>query len=102
MATTSTTKTGDSADEQAAEALGVGEGEIRALRDDAGVNQSAGFAHTLTWEASEGGKAYLADEDKRQKAIKDEVKANKDATDDDGLNEAERKYVEALDKAAKS
>lgn len=78
---------------------GLSEGEYRALRDDAGVNQSAGLDdNTVVWEASPAGKVFLKGEGDRQKAIKAEAKALDEATNEDGLDEKAVAYVEAMGK----
>lgn len=89
--------TNDAAD--TANDLGLTEGEYRALRDDAGVNQSAGLDdNVVVWEASPAGKVFLEGEADRQKAVEIEAKALNDATDDDGLDEKAAKYVEVMGK----
>lgn len=91
-----------SADVQVANAAGLSEGEVKALRDDAGVNQLPGNeANTLSWQATAAGKEYLDGEKDRQKKYKDEAKAYDEQTNKDGLTEAEAKYKEAVDKAQK-
>lgn len=79
--------------------VGLTEGEYRALRDDAGVNQSAGLDNnTVVWEASPAGKAFRKGEGDRQKAIKAEADALDKATNKDGLDEKAVAYVEAMGK----
>lgn len=88
-----------SSDVQAAESAGITEGEFKALRDDAGVNQSAGSeAHVKAWEASAAGKEFVKAEGDRQKAIKDEAKTIDEQTNKDGLDEGAAKYVEVTSK----
>lgn len=85
------------ADVQAAEAAGVSEGEIKALRDEAGVNQSAGhMADIHAWSQSEAGKAFKDSEKDRIKREKEVAKARSEATNKDGLTDAESKYIEAV------
>lgn len=90
----------DTADTALAKAAGITEGEVKALRDDAGLNQSAGHESDIhAWAASPAGKAFKDGEDDRKKAAKDEEKAYKDSLNKDGLDEAAVKYREAVDKA---
>lgn len=78
---------------------GLSEGETRALRADAGLNQSAGHnANVHAWEQTPAGQAFLDGEGDRQKALKDEAKTLSALTDDDGLDPAAAKYVEAVKK----
>lgn len=92
----------DSADSAVGEASGLSEGEVKALRDDAGLNQLAGNeANTLAWETTPAGKEFLKGEKDRVKKYKEEAKAYDEATNKDGLTEAEAKYREAVDKAHK-
>lgn len=88
-----------SADVQAAEAAGITEGEIKALRDDAGVNQSAGHESDIhAWAQSTAGKAFKDSEKERKDAAKAEEKAYGEALNKAGLDEAAAKYREAVDK----
>lgn len=90
------------ADTAVAEAAGITEGEVKALRDDAGVNQLAGNeANTLSWESTPAGQEFLKGEKDRVKKYEDEAKAYEKSTDKGGLTEAEAKYKEAVDKARK-
>jgi hypothetical protein len=92
-----------SADVQLAEKAGITEGEVKALRDEAGLNQSAGHNMDIhAYAVSAQGKEYAEGEKDRQEAYKAEEKAAKDALDKDGLNEFEAKYMEAVDKAGKA
>lgn len=87
------------ADAQVAEAKSLdGEGAVRALRDDAGRNQLAGHEPQVgTWEASEDGKKFLADEKDRVKKDEEAAKAAADSLNKDGLNEADQKYAEVTE-----
>ena len=88
---------GPSADVQNAADLGVSEGDIKALRDNAGLNQSAGHeANVHAWESSAAGKAFKDGEKDRQKALKDEAKSISEQTDDDNLDKGAAVYVEAV------
>lgn len=75
-----------------------GEGELRALRQDAGLNQLPGHgAHILSWEASEQGKEFLKGEKDRNKEAEEGAKKAHDGLDkDNDLSEPEKKYREAL------
>jgi hypothetical protein len=89
----------DTADTAAAKAAGLTEGDIKALRDDAGLNQTAG--HTgdiLQWEQSPAGEEFKKGEKDRQKAAKEEEKRYSEQFNKDGLTEAEAKYVEVVNK----
>lgn len=87
---------------QVAVANDISEGEVKALRSDAGLDQLAGHeANVHAWEASAAGKEFLKGEKDRQKAIAEEAKARQAATNKDGLTESEAKYVEAINKARK-
>ena len=86
-----------SADVQNAADLGVSEGDIKALRDNAGLNQSAGHeANVHAWESSAAGKAFKDGEKDRQKALKDEAKTVDEQTDKDNLDKGAALYVEAV------
>lgn len=92
---TSQANSAESLDSQVAE--GLPEGEVRALRADAGLDQSAGHeANVHAWEQSPAGQAFLAEEGDRQKAIKEEGKTLQALTNDDNLDEGAAKYVEAV------
>lgn len=90
-----------SADVAVANAAGITEGEVKALRDDAGVNQSAGHESDIhAWAVSEAGKKFAKETAKEnEKAVKEEEKRYKDSLSKDGLDEAAVKYREAVDKA---
>jgi colicin import membrane protein len=89
-----------SAEVQAAEEAEMTEGEVKALRADAGLDQLAGHeANVHAWEQSEAGQRFLEGEDDRLKQYEEEEKAYAEQTDDDGLNEAEARYFEAVNKA---
>lgn len=86
-----------SGDLAVAENAGITEGEVKALRDDAGLNRLAGHeadihAYSLTPE----GKEYLSKEKERQAAAKEEAKKYDAQFDRNGLTEAEAKYREAV------
>lgn len=92
-----------SADVQAAEAAGITEGEFKALRDEAGLNQSAGhMANIGSWEASAQGQEWLEGEDDRVKANEEEAEKYDEQTNDDGLTEAEAAYFEAVEQGGAS
>lgn len=94
---------GASAEVQVAEQQGISEGEVKALRDDAGLDQSAGHeANVHAWESSASGQQFLKDEGKRQKAIKEEAKTVDEQTDKDGLDPAAAKYIEVVTKGRKT
>jgi hypothetical protein len=90
-----------SADLNVAEGAGISEGDVKALRDEAGLNQSAGHEMDIhAWATTEAGKQFAKSEKDRQKAAEDEEKSYKDAlSGDDNLNAAEKAYREAVDKA---
>lgn len=91
-----------SADSVVADKAGLTEGEVKALRYEAGLNQLAGNeANTLSWESSPAGQEFLKGEKDRQKEAKDEAAAYNKATNKDGLTEAEAKYAEVTSKARK-
>lgn len=81
---------------QAADKAGLSEGELKALRDDAGMNQLPGNeANTLTWEQSEAGKAFVKEANAQAKKDAEAAKeTHKDLKDD--FSPAEQKYREAL------
>lgn len=92
----------DTAETSVAREVGLTEGDIKALRDDAGLNHLAGNeANTLTWAASPAGAAFREGEKDRVQAAKDEEKAYAKQADDNGLTKSEVKYKEAVEKAAK-
>jgi hypothetical protein len=100
---TDTAASASSAETQVAAALGVSEGEVKALRYEAGLDQLAGHeANVHAWEASAQGQEFLKTEKDREKAQKDEDKATDEQTDKDGLDEGAAKYQEALAKARKA
>lgn len=89
-------------DTQVAEKAGITEGEVKRLRNEAGLNQLAGNeANTSAWEASPEGQEYLKGEKDRQKKYEDEAKKYDEQTDKDGLTKAEAEYKEVVDKARK-
>jgi hypothetical protein len=84
------------ADTAVADAAGLSEGEVKALRDNAGLNQLAGNeANTLAWESTPAGQEFLKGENK------DEAKEYEESREKDSLSPAEVKYREAVDKARK-
>lgn len=86
-----------SSDGALAEAAGITEGEVHALRDDAGLNQLAGHdADVHAWSLTEAGKKFSKEEADRKKAAKTEEKAYSEQTDKNGRTEAEAKYAEAV------
>lgn len=88
-----------SADVQAADAAGVSEGEVKALRSDAGLNQGAGHeANIGAWEASADGQAFLDTEGDRNDEAEKGAEAAAEPLDDDGQSEAEKKYAETVGK----
>lgn len=92
----------DTAETQMGEAVGLTEGEVKALRHDAGLNQLAGNqANTLAWAASREGREFAKTAKEREKAAKEEEKAYKAQFDSDGLTESEKAYIEASKKAHK-
>lgn len=87
----------DSPDVQAAAAAGISEGEVKALRDDAGVNFSAGHqANIQTWEASEQGQEFLKAQKERNKEAEEGVKKAHADLDKEGLSEADKKFAETV------
>jgi hypothetical protein len=91
-----------SADVYVAEKAGLSEGDIKALRDDAGLNQSAGHDMDIhSWEATPAGQEFVKGERDRVKATEAEAKAFDAQTNKDGLNEFEAKYADAVKKASK-
>lgn len=89
-------------DARVGEASGLSEGEVKALRHDAGLNQSAGHTATVgAWEASPAGQEFLKGEKDRVKKYEAEAKEYDAQTNKDGLTEAEAKYAEAVNKARK-
>lgn len=90
-------------DSEVAVTTGLTEGEIKALRDEAGLNQSAGHTpNLLAWEATQAGQDFLSSEKQRQTAVKEEAKRLQSATNDDGLDPAAAKYVEVLEQGRKN
>ena len=86
-----------SPDVQAADKAGVSEGDIKALRDESGLNQSAGHeANVAAWEASDEGKAFLATEKDRNKEAKAGAKEAADSAKEQ--SESEKAYTEAVGK----
>jgi hypothetical protein len=82
--------TGDAA---VAEKANITEGELHALRDNAGVDQLPGHeANVLAYELSPEGKQFIKDEKERNEA------AQKQAEAENGPDEG----AEALNKALKS
>jgi hypothetical protein len=95
------TKSG-SAEVQVAGALGISEGEVKALRDDAGLDLLAGHeANVHAYEASAVGQEWLKGAKEREKAEQDEAKRIDALTNDDGVDPGAEKYQEALEKARK-
>lgn len=89
----------DTADTATARAAGISEGDVKALRDDAGLNQLPGHeANVHAWENSPAGKAWLKGEKDREKAAKNEAKQYEEQVNDDGLSEADAKYREVVSK----
>jgi flagellar biosynthesis/type III secretory pathway protein FliH len=84
-------------DTQVAEAAGLTEGDVKALRSDAGLNQLPGHeSNVQAWEASVEGQQWLADEKQREEAIEAETKAVEASA-----KEAEgpvKRYQEAVEK----
>lgn len=90
----------DSADTALAAAAGISEGEVKALRDEAGLNQLAGHDMDIhAWQVSPAGKTWAEGEKDREKKYKDEEKSYKEQFEKDGLRPAEQKYAEAVSKA---
>lgn len=86
-----------SPDVQAAERGGISEGELHALRDDAGVNLSAGHgANLATWETSEAGKEWIKGAKDRDKEAKEGAERAHADVDKDGKTEADKKYEEVV------
>lgn len=89
-----------SADLAVAEAAGISEGDVKALRDDAGLNQSAGHESDIhAWAITEAGKEFAKGEKDRVKEAEAEAKSYSDYLNKDGLNKAEAAYAEAVSKA---
>lgn len=89
-----------SADVTVAAAAGISEGDVKALRDDAGLNQSAGHSSDIhAWAITPAGKEFAKGEKDRQAKAKEEEKSYSEALNKDGVNEAEAKYIEAVNKA---
>jgi hypothetical protein len=86
------------AESQVAEAAGLTEGELRAIRSDTGDHFSAGHEGVVkVWEASVDGQTWLAGEKEREAEIKAENEKVEASQKDD---EERRKTLEkALDKA---
>jgi hypothetical protein len=88
-----------STDAQAAAKAGVTEGEVKALRDDAGLNTLPGHeANVLAWEVSEDGKKFVKESKEAAKQAEADAKKTRESLDKDGLSEPEKKYREALSK----
>lgn len=86
-------------DAESGAAVDLSEGEIKALRSDAGLNQSAGHeANVHAWEVTQGGQEYLRGEKDRLKAIKDEAKVLQAMTNDNNLDEQAQVYLDTLAK----
>ena len=84
-------------DVEAAERADVSEGDIKALRDDAGLVRLPGNeGNVKVWEASEAGKAFLKGEAERVKQAEAAAKAAHADLDKDGLSEADKKYEETV------
>lgn len=80
-----------------ADAAGLTEGEVRALRDNAGLNKLAGHqANVQAWEASPAGQAWLADESEREKQAKAEDEANEASAKE--RSAAVEEYEKAVEK----
>lgn len=89
----------ESSDTSLAKNAGISEGDVHALRDDAGLNQLPGHESDIhAWSQSPAGKAYAEGEKDREKQYKAEEKAYKEQFSKDGLTEAEAKYKEAVEK----
>lgn len=77
---------------------GVTEGELRALRSDAGLNLLAGHEGTLgQWENSDDGKKFLEEAEKRDTAEEEKTIEETSAQAD----EAVEKYREAVSGSSK-
>lgn len=88
-------------DATVAEAAGITEGELKALRSDAGLNQSAGHeANVLAWEASPAGQQFLAQEKERQEQVKRENKEAEESAKQ--VDEATEKYRNAVEDGRKA
>ena len=86
-----------SQDAQVAAKAGISEGEVKALRDDAGLNQLPGSeANVLAWEQTEDGQKFIKDSKKAAKDAEESAKKTRESVDKDGLTEADKKYREAL------
>lgn len=105
--TTSTSNTEDttnttavaSTDSAAGAKAGLSEGEVKALRDDAGMNALPGSEpNVLAWEQTDAGKQFLKEEKERVKKDEAAAKATAESLTKDGYTEAEKKYREALSK----
>ena len=87
----------ESPEVQAADAADLSEGDLHALRDDAGFNALPGHSASLpAWESSAQGKEFLKGEKERTKAAEEAAKAAHESLTDEGLSEAEKKYVETV------
>lgn len=87
----------ETSDTQVAEEAGITEGEMHALRDDAGLNQLAGHDMDIhAWSESPQGKEWAEGEDDRVKKYEEEEKAYEEQFEKDGLREAEAKYAEVV------
>lgn len=90
----------DTADVHVARAAGISEGDVKALRDEAGLNQSAGHEMDLhAWASTEAGKQFAKEASEREKKEKEFEKSYSESFNKDGLNKAEVKYREAVEKA---
>jgi hypothetical protein len=91
----------DNPDSVVAREAGLTEGDVKALRDDANLNASAGhMANIDVWAASPAGKADAEAEKDRVKAEKDALKQYQEQVNDEGLSPAVVKYQEVVGKAA--
>ena len=86
---------GGSGDDAAAERAGMSEGELRALRDDAGINLLPGHEGTVhQWENSPEGKEWLEGAKKREEAEKKATEAAEASATE--VQEATDKYLDAV------
>lgn len=88
-----------SPDVQVADKSGLTEGEVHALRKDAGFDQLPGHEpHVLAWEASAAGQEFVKGEKDRNKEAEEGAKSAHDVLDKDDQTEAEKKYREVTSK----
>lgn len=85
-----------SADTALADKAGISEGEVKALRDDAGLNQSPGHeANVHAYALSPAGKEWAEGEKDRQKAYEAEEKRYAEEAKQSKVSDASAKYREA-------